>query len=207
VPAARQRAALNAVLDTLKVDALAIPPRILESIPPRAFAYGGGTTELFPGRTDPTFDPIAAATIASDLAISALLQHERAARLIEFHSHNPANPDFKEVVDALIARTWKAAPPANAYHQTVARAVESITVTRLMDLSANPDASPQVRAVASDGLRQIAALLNLPSTPAASAHRRAVKDDIERFLTRPDAPRRQTVPLPPPAGDPIGANQ
>jgi hypothetical protein len=207
VPAARQRSALNAVLDTLKPEELAIPPRILELIPPRAFSYGGGTTELFPSRTDPMFDPLAAAAIASDLAVSALLQHERAARLVEFHSRDAANPDFKEVVDSLIARTWKAQPPAGAHHQAIARAVESITVRRLMDLSDNPEASPQVRAVATDGLRQIAALLNLPSTPSAAAHRRAAKDDIERFLARPDAPRRQTVPLPPPAGDPIGANQ
>jgi len=207
VPPARQRAALNAVLDTLKLEALAIPPRILESIPPRAFAYGGGTTELFPGRTDPMFDPLAAAAIASDLAISALLQHERAARLIEFHAHDPANPDFKEVVDALIARTWRAAPSNNPYHRAIARAVEGLAVTRLMDLSANADASLQARAVATDGLRQIAAMLRLPSTNAEGTHRRAVRDDIERFLTRPDAPRKQTVPLPPPAGDPIGAHQ
>ncbi|HVF90562.1 MAG TPA: zinc-dependent metalloprotease [Blastocatellia bacterium] len=207
VPAARQRAALKAVLDTLNLDVLAIPPRILESIPPRAFGYGGGTTELFSSRTDPVFDPVGAATIASDLAISALLQPERAARLVEFHSHDSASPDFKEVVDALIARTWKAAPSAIAYHQAIARAVESITVTRLMDLASNPDASAQVRAVATDGLRQIAALLKLPSGGAAGAHRRATKDDIERFLTRPDAPRKQTAPLAAPAGDPIGANQ
>ncbi|HKG21581.1 MAG TPA: hypothetical protein VKC34_06745, partial [Blastocatellia bacterium] len=147
------------------------------------------------------------ATIASDLAISALLQPERAARLVGFHSRDSANPDFKEVVDALIGRTWKAAPPAIAYHQTIARAVESITVTRLMDLSANSEASAEVRAVATDGLRQIAALLKLPSAGAAGAHRRATKDDIERFLTRPDAPRKRTAPLATPAGDPIGANR
>jgi hypothetical protein len=30
-------------------------------------------------------------------------------------------------------------------------------------------------------------------------------DDIERFLTRPDAPRKHTAPLPAPPSDPIGA--
>ncbi len=76
-----------------------------------------------------------------------------------------------------------------------------------MDLSANAEASGEVRAVATDALRQIAAMLKLPAPQAAGAHRRAVRDDIERFLTRPDAPRRQTAPLATPAGDPIGANQ
>src|SRR5205085_8235711 len=44
VPAPRQREALDAVLDTIKVEALAIPPRILDLIPPRAFGYEGGPT-------------------------------------------------------------------------------------------------------------------------------------------------------------------
>jgi len=84
-------------------------------IPPRAFGYEGGTTELFSKRTDPTFDPIAAATIAADLAVSGLLEPHRAARLIEFHSRNNTYPDFKEVVDALIGLTWKGAAEKNAY--------------------------------------------------------------------------------------------
>jgi len=77
-------------LETIKVEALAIPPRILDLIPPRAFGYEGGTTELFSKRTAPTFDPIAAAAIAADLAVSGLLDPNRAARLIEFHSRNNA---------------------------------------------------------------------------------------------------------------------
>ncbi|HZM89101.1 MAG TPA: zinc-dependent metalloprotease, partial [Blastocatellia bacterium] len=109
VPAARQRDALAAVLETLKLESLAIPPRILALIPPRAFGYEGGAIELFSKRTAPAFDPIAAAAICADFAVSGLLDPNRAARLIEFHSHNSANPDFKEVIDALIAATWKTA--------------------------------------------------------------------------------------------------
>ena len=56
VPAARQREALAAVLDTIKVEELVVPPRILQLIPPRAFGYEGGTQELFAKRTDPAFD-------------------------------------------------------------------------------------------------------------------------------------------------------
>ncbi|HYP02408.1 MAG TPA: hypothetical protein VER76_19615, partial [Pyrinomonadaceae bacterium] len=61
-------------------------------------------------------------------------------------------------------------------------------------------------AVATDALRELNERLKLPSTDAAtSAHRRATRDDIERFLARPDAPRKQTTPLPIPQGDPIGS--
>jgi len=206
VSPARQRDALAAVLETIKVEALAIPPRILDLIPPRAFGYEGGTTELFSKRTAPTFDPIAAATIAADLAVSGLLDPNRAARLIEFHSRNNANPDFKEVVDALIGATWKAAMTKNAYHAEIARAVQCLTVTELMDLAADPAAAAQIRAVATQALREVNAWLKLPASAGLnSAHRSATREDIERFLARPDATRKQTAPLATPPGDPIGS--
>jgi hypothetical protein len=205
VAPARQREALAAVLDTLRPETLAIPQRILALIPPRAFGYEGGTGEYFQNRADPAFDPIAAATICADLAILPLLEPHRAARLDGFHAQNAANPDFKQILDALIARTWLDPAPRDPYHAAIARAVQSLTVTRLMDTAANADAAPQVRAVATEALRALNERLKLPVADAAvSAHRRATRDDIERFLTRPDAPRKQTAPLALPQGDPIG---
>jgi hypothetical protein len=206
VPAARQRDALNAVLDTIKPDTLAVPPRILALIPPRAPGYEGNTIELFTKRTDPAFDPLNAAVIAADLAVSALLEPHRAARLVEYHARDANNPDFREVVDALVAHTWSEPAPRDDYQSAIARAVQSLTVTRLMDLAANDAAAPQVRAVATQALRDLQDALKTPTqlSAADNAHRRATVDDIERFLTRPDAPRKRTTPPPTPPGDPIG---
>jgi hypothetical protein len=208
VTPARQREALAAVLDTIKVEELALPPRILALVPPRAFGYEGGTQELFEKRTDPAFDPLAAATIAADLAVSALLEPHRAARLNEFHALDPANPDFMEIATALVEHTWRTPVPTDAYHAAVRRGVQSLVVTRLMDLAANADASSQVRAVATAHLR---GLLNDTATPtrdeATSAHLAATHDDIERFLARPAEPRKRTPPLATPPGDPIGAGR
>jgi hypothetical protein len=209
VPAARQRDALAAVLDTLKVEELAVPPRILQLIPPRAFGYEGGTQELFAKRTDPAFDPVAAAVVAADLAVSRLLEPRRAARLIQFHALDKANPDFREVVDALVTRTWRGGAPRDEYHAAVERAVQSLVVARLMDLAADDSASPQVRAVATEYLR---ALMERDTgiavrDAAHGIHLRATREDIERFLARPDAPRKRTPPLPTPPGDPIGSGQ
>ncbi|HEX8456139.1 MAG TPA: zinc-dependent metalloprotease [Pyrinomonadaceae bacterium] len=205
VAPARQREALAAVLDTLRPETLAIPPRILALLPPRAFGYEGGTSEYFERRADPAFDPLAAATVAADLAILPLVEPHRAARLNNFHALDPSNPDFKQILDALVARTWLADAPRDPYHAAIARAVQSLTVTRLMDTAANAAAAPQVRAAATDALRDLGERLKLPTADAATAaHRRATRDDIERFLARPDAPRKQTAPLPLPQGDPIG---
>jgi hypothetical protein len=83
--------------------------------------------------------------------------------------------------------------------------VQSLVVTRLMELAADDDAAPQVRAVATDELRSLSAWLASPATAAIdAAHVRATREDIERFLNRPDATRKQTPPLPVPPGDPIG---
>ncbi|HRA41686.1 MAG TPA: zinc-dependent metalloprotease [Pyrinomonadaceae bacterium] len=203
VPADRQREALNVVLNTIDPAGLVIPDNILKLIPPTAYGYRSGRSELFAKRTNPTFDPIGAAEIAADVAISGLLEPNRAARMVDFNSRDKANPHFREVVDAIIKMAWK--PQPDSRQTAIARAIQSLTVSRLMDLAANGNAQPQVRSVAVEALRGL--LATLKRTPAigdAAAHNRAMADDIDRFLTRPDAPRKQTTPLATPPGDPIG---
>lgn len=204
VPAAQQRAALTAVLDTMSVDALRIPERILALIPPAAFGYGSGTAEPFDKRTGTTFDPVGAATIAADIPITALLNPQRAARVDEHGARNPRNPSFSDVVSALVTQTWMAPPPADGYGAAIQRAVQSLVVTRLMDLAANAEATPQVRAEATQGLRDIAAFTRT-SPSARSAHFVATREDIDRFLKRPADSFKKTEPLPTPAGEPIGS--
>ena len=214
VPEGRQMQALYAAIGALRAEELKIPTNILELIPPRAFGYEGGTPELFPKRTAPTFDPIGAATIAADLVLTDLLEPRRAARMIQFNAQKSSYPHFDEVVWHVVQTTWKVSYPGDRYANAINRAVQSLTVTRLMDLAANQDASPQVRAAATKGLRDVAEYIDFNLKPRAGKptegdvleHMRATRDDIERFLTRPDEPRRRTPPLPRPPGDPIGAD-
>lgn len=203
VPAARQREALQAVLETISPDELAISDNVLNLIPPTAYGYRSGRSELFAKRTNPTFDPIGAAEIAADLTISGLLEPSRAARMVDFNSRDKSYPHFREVVDALIKTAWK--PQTDSRQIVIARAVQNVTVSELMELAANANAQTQVRAVATEALRNLLATLKrTPATGDARAINRAMADDIERFLTRPDAPRKQTTALPTPPGDPIG---
>ncbi len=207
VPAQRQREALQAVLETIKPEELAISDDILKLIPPLAYGYGSSRSELFTKRTNPIFDPLGAAEIAADFAIGNLLEPNRAARLIDFNARNKANPHFREVVDALLKATWKMPAPIDAKQTAILRVEQSLTVSRLMDLAANSNAQPQVRATATEALRTLQATLKRTTAAGdTAAHYHATVDDIERFLTRPDAPRKQTAPLPTPPGDPIGAN-
>jgi hypothetical protein len=153
------------------------------------------------------FDEIGAAEIAADLTITALLEPNRAARTVAYNARNKANPHFREVVEGLLIATWRSPLPSDAKQAAVKRAVQSLTVARLMDLAADSNAHSQVRAVASDALRSINSIAKRRVVnPDTATHYRAASDDIERFLSRPDAPRKQTTPLATPPGDPIGGN-
>jgi len=200
----RQREALNAVLDTIKPEELAMPENIIKLLPPRADGYDNGTGEYFQKRTEPVFDSIGAATIAADLAITGLLAPERAARMIEFNAQDKKYPHFKETVDALVLRIWKTPKPLNNYHAAILAAEQNLLTQRLMDLTANPEAAPQVRAVSNEALYQLNESLKVQLKLSADANKRLIQQDIERFLTRPDAPRQRTPVLPIPQGEPIG---
>ncbi len=206
VPAQKQREALKAVLETIKAEELAVSENILKIIPPPAYGYGSQRAEPFPKRTNPIFDPLGAAEIAADLAIQSLLEPNRAARLITFHARDKNNPHFREVADALISATWKIPASNDNYYAEIERTVQISAVRNLMSLAENANAQTQVRAVASDVLRQLSARLKnvVAKNKTDEAHYRMVIEDIERFLSRPDAPRKQTEPLPTPPGDPIG---
>ncbi len=206
VSADRQRAAIKAILDTIKVEELALSPQLLALIPPIATGFEGGTAEYFSRRTDPSFDSQAAAAIAAEMAIGALLDPHRAARLLDFHAQNPANPDLSEVIREIFAATWNAPASSNAYHNAIQRNVQSVVVHELIELAANENAAQQVRAVANESLRAMTTELKKVGMIEANdlAHRKLLAEEIERFLTRPDATRKRTAPLPTPPGDPIG---
>jgi acetamidase/formamidase len=206
VPPDRQAEALKAILETLDPKELMIPARILDLIPPTAFGHDGGTAELFSNRTGRTFDPIAAATIAADLAISALLQPQRAQRLVEFEARNRSNPGFDEVLKALKDRAW-ADRPADPRLAAIQDAVKHVYVGRLMELAGSEAASPQVRSIAGAGLTSIRTMTDLAQArnQPMSADDSAIRTQIIRFFNRPDPTYRPTEPLPAPPGDPIGS--
>jgi hypothetical protein len=127
--------------------------------------------------------------------------------MISQKARNKLSPHFREVVDALMRSTWRALVSANANEALIQRTVQGLLVMRLMDLAANDRAQSQVRSVATESLRSLMVTLKrTPATGDTAAQYRSTADDIERFLSRPDAPRKQTTPLATPPGDPIGSN-
>jgi hypothetical protein len=201
VPADQQKAALDALLATLKPSELALPASLLKLIPPRPGGYGM-SRELFPRNTGGSFDAITPAVVAADLTVGNLLNGQRSARLVQQHALDPSLPGLDHVVDRIVEATF-GAPTANAYEAEIARAVQRVVVENLMALTGNA-AMPQARAIATFKLRQIAE--RQPRTPdaATSAHLQLIAMDVKRFLDRPAPPA--TLPSMPsaPPGAPIG---
>jgi hypothetical protein len=143
VEPAEQWRAFESLMSTITLDALALPEKLIQKIPPRPSGYPA-SVETFSGYTGPTFDPIAAAESAANTTLSYLLNPERAARLIEYHSRDSKQPGFIPVVDKLIEQTWKA-PLMDGYKGELQTVVNNQVLKNLLKLAANANASEVVR--------------------------------------------------------------
>jgi hypothetical protein len=200
-----QRRALAAVLDTLKPEALAVPESLLKLIPPRPSGYAR-TREDFRIRTQPVFDALAPAEALADHVSSFLLNQERAARLVQFHARDARNPGLAEVIDKILASTWRA-PVAKGYAGELQHTVNMIVLGDLMSLAAGERALNQVRAIASFKLEQLKVWAAAQSRTTVDENQRAFLfyslEQIKRFQ---DDPKKMnlTPPQTPPDGQPIG---
>jgi hypothetical protein len=206
VSGAEQRRALEALLKTITPEALTLPQRILDSIPPPALGYER-TREDFRDRTGLTFDPIGAAESAAGMTVELVLNDERAARLVEHHAEDAAQPGLDEAIDRLLAATWKARPAAALAGQ-VQRATDAVVLYELMRLAIDQAAPAQVRATAWQklaGLREWLTPL-APADRSLTAFYRFGAAEIKRFEADPKAIGLARPPEPPP-GMPIGEDE
>jgi hypothetical protein len=207
IAAAEQRRALSAVLDTLKPENLALPESLLRLIPPRPPGYPR-TREDFRIRTSPTFDGLAPAEAFANHVCDFLFNPERAARLVEFQARDPRYPGLDEVLDSILARTWKASM-RSTYHTEVQRTVNMVVLSELMSLAASERAPNQVRAIAELKLEELKRWLmtqpDLTRDEKQKAYLFYAQNQIKRFQ---DDPKKMNLTRPndPPDGQPIGTD-
>jgi hypothetical protein len=125
-----QRRALSALLQTLQPGALALPEKLLETIPPRAYGMGR-SRELVNIRTGVTFDPLAAAEASANMTVGLLLHPERAARLIEYHARDRNYPGLAVVLDQLLNSTFRK-ETLPGYKGEIRRTVNMVVLYHLM---------------------------------------------------------------------------
>jgi len=202
--------AIDAALDTLEPEELDLPDEVLALLLPRPSEHARNR-EMFRGATDPVFDPLAAAASAAGLVVRLLLEPHRAARLVDFHRRDPSLPGLSEVIAALEKKVFTAAPEETPRRAEIRRTVETVVVAALIDLAADPEATPAVRARVEAALEDLRGRLPVPRRgrpPQASpesVHRARLTAEIGRWLDR-DGPadRGPSDPPSPPPGSPIG---
>ncbi|WDF76474.1 zinc-dependent metalloprotease [Mucilaginibacter sp. KACC 22773] len=204
VPPAEQWKAFNALMGTISPDALALPEKLIEKIPPRPIGYPR-TRETFKSHTGLTFDPMAAAESAAAATLSFMLQPERAARLVEYQSRDNAQPGLLPVLNKLVAQTWKAPQPAG-YKGELQRLVNNLALRQILTLAATTSAPESVRGIALlqiDDLKKWMKTAALTATGSNKANLLFGLSQINEFEKNPD--KFQPTPvLNMPDGSPIG---
>jgi hypothetical protein len=145
IDGATQRRALTALIDALSPKELAIPDTVLTLLGPRPYSYSP-YVELFQSRTRPAFDELGAARTLAQLIVDAILERERAARLVQFYPHSPNQLSLGEVIDALAA-DWQSGTAGSLKLDAMRRVKQRAVADRLLLLAADKDASPEVRGI------------------------------------------------------------
>lgn len=201
----RQRAAMRQLLGALNPAELAIPDTVLTLFAPRLDA--GGNVELPVSRTYPLFDELGAARMLAQMIVDGILQRERGARMIQNALRQPNGFSFSEAARTLINGTFAGPPQSNPRLAAIQRVTQRAVSDRLINLAADKDASPEVRAVASMQLNQVRGMIAAKTAAATSddarAHWLAIADDITRYRDKGEVPVLSTMLRPPP-GDPFG---
>lgn len=202
-----QRAALARLLGTLDPAALAIPDTVVTLLAPRPYGYEP-TVELFGSRTRPGFDEFEAARTLADMILTAVLQRDRAARLLHAEARAAGALGLGEVIDSLVASTWAQPATPVRKHLAIRRVTQRALVDRLLALAADKEAAPEVRALANLKLADLAGRADARAAAARGdvdrAHWRAIATDIRHWGTERELPPT-TAALRPPPGDPFGA--
>ena len=203
VAAAEQRRSLDALLSTIRPEALELPERLLNLIAPPAHGYTR-TKEDFVRHTGLTFDPLGAAESAANLTVRMILNPERASRLVEQHARDARIPGLAEVIRQLMQATWEA-PAQTGMKGEIRRVVDSVVLYHLMALAKDESASMQARAIAGRELDDLRKWLSAPRAGDASsaAHWSSAAGQIRRFQENPKE-FQMPAPAEPPPGQPIG---
>jgi hypothetical protein len=205
VPAERQRAALDALLRTIRPEQLALPEAARERIPPRPPGHGANR-ELFDGRTGLTFDPYAPGEVASTMVLESLTQPERAMRLVAQHDANPDLPGLSAVLTRITDQVWEREVPPDAYRAELQRTAQQVWTDVLLTRAGHADTAPAVQARLTQHLRGLSDWLADNPGPDAEtqAHRRMLRTTVQRFLSRDHDAATSPAALETPPGSPIG---
>ena len=197
-----EKEALSALLQTIDIETIAIPERLLNLFPPRAMGYGR-TRESFKSKNGVAFDPYGAVETASEMTLSLLFHPERASRLVQHKSLDKTQVGLEEVIDEVIEHTFKKSYK-NTYHQELQNVVNSQVLNQLFALAANEDNYEQVTAIVQFKLNELSTWLQTnKSSGVQQMYNQQWLRKISDFKKAPENYKKIETPKIP-DGSPIG---
>ena len=205
VGAARQKAAIDMLVNTLEPDLLALPPSLLDSIPPRPPGHALGR-ESFSRETGNTFDRLSPAASAVSLTLDVLMNPQRAARMNALHANDPSMPGFSSVLDALAQSSWFDARQSGI-NGAIQRIGANQFLQRLLKLTGDANAASELRAQAYLAMQELDGFLSKQKPERLdadwAAHYAFARLNIAALINDPSRlPPGKAQPTPP--GSPIG---
>ncbi|MEZ4840057.1 MAG: zinc-dependent metalloprotease [Flavobacteriaceae bacterium] len=197
-----EKEALHTLLQTIDIETIAIPERLLNLFPPRAMGYGR-TRESFKSKNGVAFDPYGAVETASEMTLSLLFHPDRASRLVQHKSLDKTQVGLEEVIDEVIEHTFKKSYK-NTYHQELQNVVNSQVLNQLFALAANEDNYEQVTAIVQFKLNELSTWLQTnKSSGVQQMYNEQWLRKISDFKKAPENYKKIETPKIP-DGSPIG---
>ena len=141
------------------------------------------------------------------MIVDAILQTQRADRLVQFATREARPLTLGETIDSLVAATWPARSGESAKLAALRRVTRRAVIDRVLSLAADTTAAPEARAIAELELTRLKPVATRRMTAAATDAERAqwlsISGDIGRWLDRRELPK-PTPALAAPPGDPFG---
>ena len=205
IGAARQRRALEVLLDCTRPESLDLPENVLSLLLPRPFGYGRSREQLR-SATLPAFDALGAAATAADIALRNILQPQRCARLVDQHRRDPSQLGLEDVLSALRAHVFESGADESPRLAEIRRVVQRAALEALIGLASDPASTPSVRARVEWSLADLhqELLRTRGGDDAESAHAAALTSELARYLERQGDGSAPASALDAPPGSPIG---
>ena len=195
-----QNRALVSIFQSIDAQNLAIPRRILKLFPPRAYGFPR-TRESFKGKTGISFDPFSAASTASEMTVSLLLNPKRLNRIMIQNSIDSSKMSLRYVLNGLISDSFKKTHE-DSYISEVQHLINTNILIYLLNISEDEEAFMQVKHEAKMAVKYLQRLI------AKSKKIHAYYDQysyiIEDFKKRPELYKKQRSSKIP-DGSPIGS--
>ena len=199
-----ERIALQAVLQTIAVDEIAIPKDKLALFPPRAMGFGR-TRESFKSDLGVEFDAFGAVETASEMTLNLLLNPQRASRLIAHKSLNKNQLGLVELMDELVAKTINK-KHKDSYFQELQNVINLKVLEQLFYLASYKNQYQQVNAIVLFKLDEIKSILkNNNSQGIQKIYDIAMIKMIDGFVKNPTSFKKSKAPKIP-DGSPIGSD-